>query len=243
VLSGEVFEHLKAIVNADCEWKDHWMLHEAAVSISDFALSALCAVLATRLISHNTEMHRVQKWFAVEIVAVAVAALLGGIVHGFVPDTDAFWGALMWRATLLFIGLTGMAGIMISSFLLCRPGTVERVRIGALLIFAVYCGIVLFEWQHFGVALAFYLPTAVLLFIAFLIRWRRKPDSFACDGLIAMTLTFIAGMLQHFRVAIHPVYFDHNVVYHLIQGFAMIFLYRAGSRWLNEPTTLRVQAA
>lgn len=219
------------------------MLHEAAVSISDFALSALCVVLAARLISHHTKMHRVQKWFTVEIVAVAVAALLGGIVHGFVPDTDTFLGGMMWRATLLFIGLTGLAAIMISSFLLFRPGTVERVRMVGLLIFAIYCGIVLFEWQHFGVALAFYLPTAVLLFIAFLIRWRRRPDSFACDGLIAMSLTFIAGMLQHFRVAIHPVYFDHNVVYHFIQGCAMIFLYRAGSRWLNEPSALRVQSA
>ncbi len=219
------------------------MLHEAPVSISDFALSALTAVLAAKLISRNTEMQRIQKWFTVEIVAVSVAALLGGIVHGFLPDTDSFWGALMWRSTLVFVGLTGLAAIMISAFLLCRPGTVEKVRFAALLIFAVYCGIVLFESQHFGMALAFYLPTAILLFVAFLIRWRRKPDSFACDGLIAMVLTFLAGMLQHFRVAIHPVYFDHNVVYHFVQGSAMIFLYRAGSRWLNEPIRLSVQSA
>lgn len=238
-LTGIAFKHVKAIEAAVTEWKNHGMLHEVAVSISDFSLSALSAVLAARLLSRNTEMQRVKKWFAVEIIAVAVAALLGGIVHGFVSDTDGFWGALIWRSTLVFIGLTGFAAIMIASLLLFRPGTVERIRIAALLIFAIYCGLVLFEWQHFGVALAFYIPTAILLFVAFLVRWRRNHASFASDGLIAMALTFIAGGVQHFHIGIHPVYFNHNVVYHLVQGGAMVFLYRAGTRWLSEgPSTL-----
>ncbi len=218
------------------------MLHEAAVSLSDFALAALAAVLAGKLLSMNTEMLRVRKWFGVEIGAVALAALAGGIAHGFFPDTDVSWGALVWRFTLLCVGLTGLAAVMIASFLLFRPGTVERVRTAALMAFAVYCGIVLFEWQRFAVALAFYVPAALLLFFAFLVRWRRERSSFASDGLIAMGLTFLAAGIQHFRVAIDPVYFNHNVIYHLVQAAAVVFLYRAGMRWINGAASFRVPA-
>lgn len=218
------------------------MLHEAPVSLSDFALAALSAVLVAKLLAGNTEMHRIRTWFCLEIGAVALAALLGGIAHGFVPDTETFWGALVWRSTLVCVGMAGLAAMMIASFLLFRPRTVERVRFAALLAFAVYCGLVLFEFQGFVVALIFYTPTAVLLFIAFLVRWRKEAASFALDGIIAMVLTFIAAGLQHFQVGIDPVYFNNNVIYHLLQGAAMIFLYRAGRRWLKHASQLQVQS-
>lgn len=217
------------------------MLHEASVSLSDFALAAVSAVLAAKLLASNTEMERIRTWFGVEMGAVALAALLGGIAHGFVPDTETFWGALIWRTTLVSVGLAGLAAMMIASFLLFRPRTVERVRFAAILAFAVYSGLVLFEWQGFVVALAFYIPAAIVLFIAFLVRWRREPNSFAVDGLIAMALTFLAAGLQHFQVGIDPVYLNHNVIYHLLQGAAMVFLYRAGTRWLKSSSQLQVQ--
>lgn len=211
------------------------MLHEAAVSLSDFALAALAAFLAIKLLASDTDKVRVRTWFAVEISAVSLAALLGGMAHGVFPNQDSFWGAMTWRFTLVFVGLTGMGAVMIASFLLFRPGAVERLRSVMIVAFAVYSGLVLFEWQRFVVALAFYLPAALLLFIAFLIRWRRQRDSFASDGLIAMAITFLAAGLQHFQVSIHPVYFNNNVVYHVLQAVAIFFLYRAGMRWMNAP--------
>jgi hypothetical protein len=34
-----------------------------------------------------------------------------------------------------------------------------------------------------------------------------------------------AAMVQQARLAIHPVYFDHNAVYHVVQSIAVLFLY------------------
>lgn len=218
------------------------MLHEASVSVSDFGLAALSAVLAGKLLLRDTEKLSIRKWFGVEIGAVALAALLGGIAHGFFPDTDASWGALIWRTTLICVGLTGLAALMIASFLLFRPSTIERVRIVGLLVFAIYCGIVLFEWQRFAVALAFYVPPTLLLFVAFLVRWRKEPNSFASDGLVAMALTFVAAGIQHFGVELDPVYLNHNVIYHIVQAAAVVFLYRAGRRWLTESAQFRARA-
>src|SRR5438552_19210437 len=33
-------------------------------------------------------------------------------------------------------------------------------------------------------------------------------------------------LLQQANVSIHPVYFDHNAVYHVLQGIALVLLYR-----------------
>jgi hypothetical protein len=217
------------------------MLHEAAVALSDFALAGLSGVLAGKLLRRNTERLRIRNWFTVAIGAIAVAALLGGMAHGFFPDTDSFLGALIWRTTLVCIGATGLAAVMIASFLLFRPGTVERVRFGVLIAFAIYCGIVFFEWQEFVVALVFYVPAAVLLFVAFLIRWRREHDSFASDGLIAMALTFLAAGMQYFRIGLDPIYLNNNVIYHLVQGAGVIYLYRAGKRWMKNLETSRAR--
>ena len=219
-------------------------MQEIAVSISDFALAALAAGLTYRLSGRNTELVRVQKWFGMTLGAVAVSAFLGGIAHGFLPETTLA-GILVWRATLISIGVAAYSTLMIAALLLYRPGTVERVRWLGLGLFAIYVGIILFETHDFAAALTFYVPTSVLLLIAFVVRWRRESDEFALDGIIAIALTLIAGTLQHFRVAIHPVYFDHNVLYHVVQGFGVIILYRSGSRWLNgaEKPELQPRAA
>jgi len=122
---------------------------------------------------------------------------------------------------------------MLASLLLFRPATVERARTLALIALAIYVGVVLFEYQSFMVALAVYLPAAVLLLVGFAVNLRSKGEPFATDGLIAMALTLLAGLLQYLRIGFHPIYFNHNVLYHFCQGIAVFFLYRAGSKWLE----------
>ena len=209
------------------------MLHEAPVALSDFALGAVSAFLALRLCRTETELLRIRTWFGVELGAIALAALFGGLSHGFFPGNEGLLGALIWRLSLVLIGVAALGALMLASFLLFRPTIVERLRLAAILAFAVYSGVVLFEWQDFVIALAFYLPPAILLSIAFLARWRRAPASFAADGVIAMFLTFLAAAIQHFDLGIHPVFLNNNVLYHMVQAVATFFLYRAGIRWLG----------
>jgi hypothetical protein len=38
--------------------------------------------------------------------------------------------------------------------------------------------------------------------------------------------SILAALLQQARVSIHPVYFNHNAVYHVVQGIALVLLYR-----------------
>ena len=38
-------------------------------------------------------------------------------------------------------------------------------------------------------------------------------------------LSVLAALLQQARIAIHPVYFDHNALYHVVQAAALVLLY------------------
>jgi len=69
--------------------------------------------------------------------------------------------------------------------------------------------------------------------VAFAVHLKHSSDTFAIDGLIAMGITLVAGVLQYLRVGLHPVYFNHNALYHLCQAVGLFFLYRAAIKWLG----------
>lgn len=222
------------------------MSAEVAVSASDFLLAGFSGALACRLLSKPTEMPRTRRWFAIVLGAIAVSSLLGAISHGFLPEAHGGLGALLWRSTLMLLGPAAVGLCMLACLLLFRPGTVERARALALITLGIYVGLVLFEYHEFVIALLLYLPATVMLLAGFLVRWRRG-QSFAVDGAIAMVLTLAAGLLQYLHIGIHPVYFNHNALYHLVQGIALYFLYRAGRKWisatpLTAPATVPLEA-
>jgi hypothetical protein len=222
------------------------MSAEVAVSASDFLLAGFSGALAWRLMSRPTEMPRTRRWFAIVLGAIAVSSLLGAISHGFVPEEHGRIGALLWRSTLMLLGPAAVGLCMLACLLLFRPGTVERARALALIMLGIYVGLVLFEYHEFVIALLLYLPATVMLLAAFVMRWRQG-QSFAVDGAIAMVLTLAAGLLQYLHIGINPIYFNHNALYHVIQGVALYFLYRAGRKWISAspsttPAALPLQA-
>jgi hypothetical protein len=59
-------------------------------------------------------------------------------------------------------------------------------------------------------------------------RTRNRPLALTITGLL---LTFVAAGVQQAGIAVHPVYFNHNALYHVIQGVAL-FLIFVGARWI-----------
>jgi hypothetical protein len=108
------------------------------------------------------------------------------------------------------------------------------VTVAAVVIFAIYGGIVLAGFQDFLVAVVHYLPSAVFLLIALAVAYYRRRARPLGLGLVGMVLIFVGAGLQQARVALHPVHFDHNAVYHVVQAVALYLLYR-GAAWLVAP--------
>jgi len=96
------------------------------------------------------------------------------------------------------------------------------------------CGCLLLD-RSFTSIVYFYVPALLLLLLAAArraISGRSIGWTLVAAGLL---MSVGAAVLQQARVAIHPVYFDHNAVYHAVQSIAILFLYVG---WRRAPASV-----
>ncbi len=200
-------------------------IHEPDVVFTDLGLAVLAAYLARRLwtASGQSELPRAG---AILMGALASAALWGAIFHAFFPDeTATISGFIAWLpvAFSILVAAVTMLGLGLRILV---PRLAPRVRRSIVAIYAVaFAAVVLLVDESFASIVRFYMPALLLLVIAAAQQATRSRS--VGWTLIASALFMSAGaaLLQQAGVSIHPVYFDHNAVYHVIQGVALVFLY------------------
>lgn len=85
--------------------------------------------------------------------------------------------------------------------------------------------VVTFLERHFLVAVLHYAPAIAWLLVAAVVTYRRLGQGAALVGAMGIGLTFVASSMQAAGLALHPVYFDHNALYHVIQGVALYLIF------------------
>jgi len=201
------------------------MISEPDVTFTDYGLAIECA-LFTYLIHRQGDLHRpLRNSFALFFGSVGTAALTGGTVHGFFLDASTIGYAILWPSTLIAIGVSALAGWVIGATLLFPVRVARGVSILAAAGFIIYCIAVLSISQTFLLAVVNYLPAAIFLSIAFAIVYARQGQRPVLVGLAGMALTFVAAGVQQTGIALHPVYFNHNALYHLIQAVALLMIF------------------
>jgi hypothetical protein len=101
---------------------------------------------------------------------------------------------------------------------------------------AIYATVVLLVTQRFWLAIAFYLPAVVALLAGFVAARRRSPSTALTWGVAGVALVFPAALVQQLRIALHPDYFNHNALYHLIQGVAFFLIFLGARGALARPS-------
>src|SRR5207247_420931 len=94
------------------------------------------------------------------------------------------------------------------------------VQIAAAAVAIAYSLVVIAGNDSFRTAVVHYLPPTLFLLIAFAIVFARSRQPSALAGAAGMVLTL---------VAIHPIYFNHNALYHAIQAVGLLLIYLAGA--------------
>jgi hypothetical protein len=203
---------------------------EPDVTLTDFALAAECAVFCVLALRWSPTNPRLRYWWVVLFASIGLAALLGGIVHGFFGAPGPA-NLTLWRSTLLAIGLTSLATWMIGALLQLPERLATWVGRAAILQVIVYAWIVLFLNSSFFVAIVTYAPATLFLLVAMILTYRRAPSRPLALAITGLTLTFVAAAVQQLKVALHPVYFNHNALYHVIQ-FVALWLIFIGAKWV-----------
>jgi hypothetical protein len=196
------------------------VISEADVTLTDFALALECGAFASLLRGAGPET----RWLRCFFAATAIASVVGGMVHGFYPETTALTGVL-WAATLLAIGAAALSAWAAGAYILAGASAARRLVAAAALAFAAYALLVLRGAEAFALAIYAYTPAALFLLIAFGVLFARTRARPALAGLVGLALTFVAASVQQAHVTVHTG-LSHNALYHLIQGvaFALIFV-------------------
>jgi hypothetical protein len=208
-------------------------LTEPDVTLTDYFLMILCSGFAWSLWRQKTSFPWLQILWIIFFTSLATASLTGGTVHGFFLDESTFGYKLLWPATLLVIGVAATALWMLAGFIISGPKKIRRWNLFAAIAFILYAGVVIFYSQQFSVVIFNYLPAMVALLIASIVSYRRNRSNcflFIVGGIV---ISFFASLSQQVGLAIHPIYFNHNSTYHLIQAFALLVLFKGSKDLLT----------
>ena len=209
-------------------------LLEPAVSLTDLGLAIENTVFTVLLARRSTLLTSARRWWILFFVSLALAALLGFVTHGFFADKSLPLHQQLWGVTLLSMGLMALATVALAALLTFDARVANRIVWGAACLLVLYSVAVISGYRHFGLAIAAYAPAMVFLLIAFVNRLGKHHRRHWVLGIAGLVLTSIAAALQQLGVGLHPEYFNHNALYHVIQAPALWMLYLTARASLQE---------
>ena len=205
------------------------MISEPVTLVTDYALAILTLFFAWRL-HERAEAQRARNGWALAFLALGAGAALGGTWHGFAM-IEASLRFVLWKATVLCIGVAAAAMIYGSARAMAAPRPRRVLAAFAVAALALYAGWMLFHDAYVFVVV----DTAVAMAIVAALHafppaaWRSPGSRWM---VAAVGLSAIAAGVQASRLAPHP-HFNHNDLYHVLQMGAMALFYR-GARELRD---------
>ncbi len=200
-------------------------IHEPDVVFTDLGLAVLGAYLGWRL-WNAPDRGTLRMAGAILLGGLASAALWGAIFHAFFPaGTATLTGFIVWIPVALSVLVVGATLLDLGLRCLLPRLAPPKRRVIVATYAVAFAAVVLLVDESFSTIVRFYGPAVVF----FLIAAAREAMRTRAVGWTLVTAGFAvsvtAAVIQQTRVAIHPVYFDHNAVYHVVQGGAVILLY------------------
>jgi hypothetical protein len=200
-------------------------IHDPDVVYTDLALAVLGAYLAWRLIRRAPESAFARRgvWL---MGALASAAFWGAVFHAFFPENTATRaGYLAWVPVVLSIVVVSATLAALAVHLL-MPAMSSGMRRVVVLVYALaFVAVTLLIDESYGTIVRFYAPALIL----FLVAAARRASAGLERGwwllAAAIVVSMVAAVVQQARVVLHPVYFDHNALYHVVQGIALVMIY------------------
>ncbi len=214
-------------------------IHEPDVALTDVGLSVLGGYLGWRLWT-GAGRGMLERHGAIIMAGLASAAFWGAIFHGFFPaHTATPPGFVIWMLVALSIVVVAATLIDLGLRILV-PGLTPSLRSAIVGIYAFsFATVVVLVDESFTSIVRFYGPALVLVLIAAAGQAVRGGSAGWRLIAIGFAVSIGAALLQQAHVGLDPVYFNHNAVYHVLQGIALVLLYLGFRR--AQPVASRVQ--
>lgn len=205
---------------------------EIDVTLTDYALALECLLFVVVLHCRRATFDGLRWWLSTFFVSVGVASFCGGTVHGFFSGGQTLASAYLWTITLLAMGVTAFSVWAIGAKLLFSKPVEQWVIIASAAQFIAYCILLFVRKKEFWFAVLDNVPAILFLVVAIAAAyWREKRRDLILTAL-GLALALVAALLQQLRIGIHPDVFNHNALYHVLQGIAL-WLFFLGVRSLG----------
>ena len=213
-------------------------IHEPDVALTDVGLQCWAVTLGGDCGRGGRGM--LERHGAIIMAGLASAAFWGAIFHGFFPaHTATPPGFVIWMLVALSIVVVAATLIDLGLRILV-PGLTPSLRSAIVGIYAFsFATVVVLVDESFTSIVRFYGPALVLVLIAAAGQAVRGGSAGWRLIAIGFAVSIGAALLQQAHVGLDPVYFNHNAVYHVLQGIALVLLYLGFRR--AQPVASRVQ--
>lgn len=202
-------------------------LAEPTTTLTDYALAALAAVLALRLLRGASVPGRAAaRLLAASFAATAAAALTGGTYHGFAPYLSGPAHEGLWSVTYSLIGLASTLLTASALFAVAGAGWRPVVLAASALRYAAYL-VFLLPRRAFRFVVYDYALTLAVAAVATLLLARRGAGEAARWLGAAVVVSLLGALVQRSGFALHP-HFNHNDLFHVVQMAGLVLFYRAG---------------
>jgi hypothetical protein len=199
-------------------------IYDADVALTDVGLALMGAWLAWRLWAVRGR-GPVQAAGATLLAGLGSGALWGAVFHGLLPaETTSLAAVSVWTLVGLSMLVVG-ATLVDLGLRTAWPNLAPSRRRGIVGAYAVLAAAVFIVDPSSSTMVRFHAPAGVFFLLAAV--WRTVRSREIAWGLVVLGvgISAAAALLQQMRVAIDPVYFDHNALYHVVQAGAVLLLY------------------
>lgn len=204
-----------------------FVIYEPMTAFTDLLLAALATYLAWEMGSwYQLRLMNVHWHLSRAFYLLALGAFLGAVSHGVGPYFPPALQSIIWKLTILSIGITAFFLVMMALHHVFPFRTVRWLGWIPFLFLVAYLFLVLND-DRFIVAVRFYVPCMVLV-LALMIysQWYTQAQG---TGLVVLgiVISFLAAGIQASGFALHR-NFNHNDLYHVVQMIGIYVLYRGG---------------
>lgn len=200
---------------------------EPMTLLTDYALAGVTGWLGWRVLAARRGQAS-RTWWAAAFVSLTFAAMLGGTYHGFAPHLAERSVFVLWKATVLAVGVASFA-MLAGSTLAMTTGRTRKLLLafaGAKLV--LYAAWMLKHDAFIYVVADSAVSMATLAFLHGAAALRRS-DPASRWVVAGVGISVLAAGVQASGFALHR-HFNHNDLYHVIQMGALFLFYSGGMR-------------
>ncbi|MSU55928.1 MAG: hypothetical protein EXS51_01270 [Candidatus Taylorbacteria bacterium] len=215
-------------------------IHEFDVAITDILLFIETILFSYFLYRSQSTQIILRRLLVLMSFSLGMSSLTGALFHAFFPaKATTAEGFAVWMFVVTSIGITACFVWCINALILKGVKFFKTILPFVVLYMVAFIYVIFFINYQFKTIILFYAPPMIVLALVSLVKFLRDHNLAWIGVFTGVILSFVAATIQYLQIGIHPVYFNFNAVYHVIQGISLAIIFLSFRSVLRETSGMK----